>query len=91
MDQTLLLNISCVASLHTGAHRLTQLSTQQQSIYDSIRKREIILPEEHQNQVGFEYGWKELLRRTRQSGPCCCTTSQKLPALTPCLRRALHD
>ncbi|SGY37639.1 BQ5605_C003g01849 [Microbotryum silenes-dioicae] len=39
------------------------------SIYDSIRKREIILPEEHQNQAGFEYGWKELLRRTRQSGP----------------------
>ncbi|SCV67937.1 BQ2448_58 [Microbotryum intermedium] len=40
-----------------------------QSIYDSIRKREIILPDEHQNQAGFEYGWKELLRRTRQSGP----------------------
>ncbi|KAK4052248.1 GDP/GTP exchange factor for ARF [Microbotryomycetes sp. JL221] len=39
------------------------------SIYDSIRKREIVLPEEHQNQVGFEYGWKELLRRTRQAGP----------------------
>ncbi|KAM0791993.1 hypothetical protein ACM66B_007105 [Microbotryomycetes sp. NB124-2] len=38
------------------------------SIYDSIRKREIVLPEEHQNQVGFEYGWKELLRRTRQAG-----------------------
>ncbi|KAK4046649.1 GDP/GTP exchange factor for ARF [Microbotryomycetes sp. JL201] len=38
------------------------------SIYDSIRKREIVLPEEHQNQVGFEYGWKELLRRTKQAG-----------------------
>ncbi|GAA5882904.1 hypothetical protein JCM1840_000744 [Sporobolomyces johnsonii] len=38
------------------------------SIYDSIRKREIVLPEEHQNQVGFEYGWKELLRRTRRTG-----------------------
>ena len=38
------------------------------SIYDSIRKREIVLPEEHQNQVGFEYGWKELLRRTRSAG-----------------------
>ncbi|GAA6035516.1 hypothetical protein JCM8097_000294 [Rhodosporidiobolus ruineniae] len=39
------------------------------SIYDSIRKREIILPEEHQNQAGFEHGWKELLRRARRSGP----------------------
>ncbi|GAA5913880.1 hypothetical protein JCM8208_004987 [Rhodotorula glutinis] len=39
------------------------------SIFDSIRKREIVLPEEHQNQVGFEYGWKELLRRSRRSGP----------------------
>ncbi|KAK4697919.1 golgi-specific brefeldin A-resistance guanine nucleotide exchange factor 1, partial [Phenoliferia sp. Uapishka_3] len=39
------------------------------SVYDSIRKREIILPEEHQNQAGFEYGWKELLRRARVNGP----------------------
>ncbi|GEM12705.1 sec7 domain-containing protein [Rhodotorula toruloides] len=39
------------------------------SIYESIRKREIVLPEEHQNQVGFEYGWKELLRRARRNGP----------------------
>ncbi|GAA5949414.1 hypothetical protein JCM21900_004055 [Sporobolomyces salmonicolor] len=39
------------------------------SIYDSIKKKEIVLPEEHQNQVGFEYGWKELLRRTRRTGP----------------------
>ncbi|GAA5913201.1 Arf family guanine nucleotide exchange factor GEA2 [Sporobolomyces salmoneus] len=38
------------------------------AIYESIRKREIVLPEEHQNQVGFEYGWKELLRRTRRTG-----------------------
>ncbi|POY71606.1 hypothetical protein BMF94_5391 [Rhodotorula taiwanensis] len=38
------------------------------SIYESIRKREIVLPEEHQNQVGFEYGWKELVRRSRQTG-----------------------
>ncbi|GAA5869908.1 hypothetical protein JCM16303_001838 [Sporobolomyces ruberrimus] len=38
------------------------------AIYESIRKREIVLPEEHQNAVGFEYGWKELLRRTRRTG-----------------------
>ncbi|GAA5889769.1 hypothetical protein JCM6882_004317 [Rhodosporidiobolus microsporus] len=39
------------------------------AIYESIKKREIVLPEEHQNQVGFEHGWKELLRRARRSGP----------------------
>ncbi|GAA5877623.1 hypothetical protein JCM3774_005361 [Rhodotorula dairenensis] len=45
------------------------------SIYESIRKREIVLPEEHQNQVGFEYGWKELMRRSRQAGPYVETRS----------------
>jgi len=39
------------------------------SVFDSIRKREIIFPEEHQNALGFEYGWKELLRRARRSAP----------------------
>lgn len=46
----------------------------QQNIYDSIRKREIIMPEEHTGQLGFEYAWKELLARSRQTGkyfpPC---------------------
>ncbi|KAG6333981.1 hypothetical protein ID866_5104 [Astraeus odoratus] len=47
-----------------------------QNIYDSIRKREIIMPEEHTGQLGFEYAWKELLARTQQSGPfmVCNTT-----------------
>ena len=40
----------------------------QQTIYDSIRKREIVMPEEHTGQLGFEYAWKELLARSRQSG-----------------------
>lgn len=39
-----------------------------QNIYDSIRKREIIMPEEHTGQLGFEYAWKELLARSRLSG-----------------------
>ncbi|KAH7889929.1 hypothetical protein F5I97DRAFT_1924441 [Phlebopus sp. FC_14] len=39
-----------------------------QNIYDSIRKREIVMPEEHTGQLGFEYAWKELLMRSRQSG-----------------------
>ncbi|KAH8117228.1 Sec7-domain-containing protein [Phellopilus nigrolimitatus] len=39
------------------------------AIYESIRKREIVMPEEHTGQVGFGYAWKELLARTRLSGP----------------------
>ncbi|KZT74208.1 Sec7-domain-containing protein [Daedalea quercina L-15889] len=39
-----------------------------QNIYDSIRKREIIMPEEHTGQAGFEYAWKELLARSRLTG-----------------------
>ncbi|KAG9226057.1 hypothetical protein CCMSSC00406_0008719 [Pleurotus cornucopiae] len=39
-----------------------------QNIYDSIRKREIVMPEEHTGQLGFEYAWKELLARSRNSG-----------------------
>ncbi|KAL4065359.1 hypothetical protein V8B97DRAFT_2022848 [Scleroderma yunnanense] len=47
-----------------------------QNIYDSIRKREIIMPEEHTGQLGFEYAWKELLARSRQSGSfMMCNTS----------------
>ncbi|KAI0047968.1 hypothetical protein FA95DRAFT_1540484 [Auriscalpium vulgare] len=39
-----------------------------QALYDSIRKREIVMPEEHTGQLGFEFAWKELLARSRQSG-----------------------
>ncbi|KAI0807169.1 Sec7-domain-containing protein [Fomes fomentarius] len=46
------------------------------TIYDSIRKREIVMPEEHTGQLGFEYAWKELLARTRQAGDfLSCNTS----------------
>lgn len=38
------------------------------SIYDSIRRREIVMPEEHKGQLGFDYTWKELLRRSRKAG-----------------------
>ncbi|CAG8656602.1 17032_t:CDS:10 [Dentiscutata erythropus] len=39
------------------------------AIYDAIRKREIIMPEEHEGQLGFNYAWKELLRRAENAGP----------------------
>lgn len=32
-----------------------------QDIYDSIKTREIILPEEHDNKHAYEYAWKELM------------------------------
>lgn len=44
------------------------LNNSQQEIFDSIRKREIIMPEEHTGQLGFAYAWKELLARSRVSG-----------------------
>jgi brefeldin A-resistance guanine nucleotide exchange factor 1 len=40
----------------------------QKAIYDGIRKREIIMPEEHTGQLGFDYAWNELLRRARSAG-----------------------
>ncbi|SJX61252.1 related to golgi-specific brefeldin a-resistance guanine nucleotide exchange factor 1 [Sporisorium reilianum f. sp. reilianum] len=47
------------------------------AIYESIRKREIVMPEEHAGQLGFEYTWKELLRRSRTAGSlvACNTTA----------------
>ncbi|OCF31102.1 Sec7 domain-containing protein [Kwoniella heveanensis BCC8398] len=39
------------------------------AIHESIRKREIILPEEHAGQHGFEYAWKSLMQRSRTAGP----------------------
>ena len=41
---------------------------EQKAIYDSIRRREIVLPEEHHGQLGFEYAWRELLKRSRSAG-----------------------
>lgn len=47
------------------------------AVYESIRKREIVMPEEHAGQLGFEYTWKELLRRSRTAGSlvACKTTA----------------
>ncbi|EJT53226.1 golgi family-specific brefeldin a-resistance guanine nucleotide exchange factor 1 [Trichosporon asahii var. asahii CBS 2479] len=47
------------------------------AIHDSIRKREIILPEEHAGQHGFDYAWKTLMQRSRTSGlTITCNTAQ---------------
>jgi Sec7-like guanine-nucleotide exchange factor len=40
---------------------------EQQAIYDSIKKREIVMPDEHVGQLGFDYAWKELLIRSKQT------------------------
>ncbi|KAG9047358.1 GDP/GTP exchange factor for ARF [Serendipita sp. 407] len=48
-----------------------------QAIYDSIKKKEIIMPEEHVGQLGFDYAWKELLVRSKQTRPLMsCHTSE---------------
>lgn len=39
-------------------------------IHDSLRKREIILPEEHGGQSGFDYAWKTLMAKSRNAGEC---------------------
>ncbi|GAB1521661.1 GDP/GTP exchange factor for ARF [Rhizoctonia solani] len=47
-----------------------------QAIYDSLRKREIVMPEEHTGQLGFDYAWKELLLRSKYAGEyIVCNTS----------------
>ncbi|VDC07154.1 unnamed protein product [Peniophora sp. CBMAI 1063] len=45
------------------------------SVYESIRKQEIVLPEEHAGQLGFEFAWKELLMRSRKAGELVLTNS----------------
>jgi hypothetical protein len=44
------------------------LTSSQESIYNNIKENEIVMPEEHRGQLGFEYAWKELLRRARTTG-----------------------
>ncbi|KAK9473955.1 uncharacterized protein V1510DRAFT_311813 [Dipodascopsis tothii] len=39
------------------------------AIYDAIKHNEIIMPEEHDNEAGFEYAWKELLQKAHATGP----------------------
>ncbi|KAF2198263.1 Sec7-domain-containing protein [Delitschia confertaspora ATCC 74209] len=38
-----------------------------QSIFDSIKTREIILPEEHDNRHAYEHAWKELLLKVQSA------------------------
>lgn len=40
----------------------------QTNIYESIRQSEIVMPEEHTGQLGFEYAWKKLLARSTANG-----------------------
>ncbi|EJT98345.1 Sec7-domain-containing protein [Dacryopinax primogenitus] len=46
------------------------------NIYDSIKKQEIIMPEEHIGQVGFDYAWRELMIRSKNRGPLMTTNSK---------------
>lgn len=40
----------------------------QAAIHDSIRKNEIIMPQEHVGQAGFDYAWKGLIQRSKAAG-----------------------
>ncbi|WFD44460.1 GDP/GTP exchange factor for ARF [Malassezia psittaci] len=42
------------------------------NVYESIRRREIVMPEEHAGQLGFEYGWKELLLKSQSHHELVC-------------------
>ncbi|KAF5661854.1 GEA2-GDP GTP exchange factor [Fusarium heterosporum] len=39
-----------------------------QTIYESIKSNEIILPDEHDNKHAFDYAWRELLLKTETAG-----------------------
>jgi brefeldin A-resistance guanine nucleotide exchange factor 1 len=45
-----------------------EMNSSKANIHDSLRKREIILPEEHAGQHGFDYAWKSLMQRSRTAG-----------------------
>lgn len=42
----------------------------QEAIYVEIKRREIVLPEEHHGALGFDFAWRELLRRSRSTSEC---------------------
>jgi len=66
-EKVLALSLWCVSPYYVPRCTITDIHDQQ-TIYDQIRKREIVMPEEHTGQVGFEYAWKELLARSKQAG-----------------------
>ncbi|KAL0073779.1 hypothetical protein J3Q64DRAFT_1649624 [Phycomyces blakesleeanus] len=38
-------------------------------IYEAIRQDEIVMPEEHEGRLGFNYAWKQLLHRANSAAP----------------------
>ncbi|KAJ3188710.1 GDP/GTP exchange factor for ARF [Gaertneriomyces sp. JEL0708] len=46
-------------------------------IYEAIRDNEIVMPEEHKGDLGFNYQWRELMKKTYDCGILVpCRTSQ---------------
>ncbi|KAI8068278.1 hypothetical protein BC940DRAFT_299601 [Gongronella butleri] len=46
-------------------------------VYEAIRHDEIVMPEEHEGRLGFNYAWKQLLARSEVAGPfVVCDTSR---------------
>lgn len=77
----------CLCSLLHKSFHLTTLILKQ-GIYENIRKREIIMPEEHTGQAGFDYAWKELLQRSRTAGEYPLGRSLSRILLTTLVSRA---
>jgi len=46
-----------------------------EEVYNSIAKREIVMPEEQEGQVGDDYAWKQLVRFDSMSGPLLHSSS----------------
>ncbi|KAJ3392024.1 GDP/GTP exchange factor for ARF [Entophlyctis sp. JEL0112] len=39
------------------------------AIYDAIKHNEIVMPEEHEGDLGFNYTWRELMKRSETASP----------------------
>jgi len=37
-------------------------------MYEAIKENEIVMPEEHEGDLGFNYQWRELLKRSEEIG-----------------------
>ncbi|KAJ3016867.1 GDP/GTP exchange factor for ARF [Thoreauomyces humboldtii] len=55
-----------VRGLNNGGDFAPEFLTQ---IYNNIKDNEIVLPEEHEGELSFNYHWKELMKRSETCGP----------------------
>ena len=39
------------------------------AMYDALKESEIVMPEEHEGDLGFNYAWQELMKKMDSAGP----------------------